>query len=390
VQRQLADLITRRAGELPLHKPELRADAAAARMRLMHTVYLSAHAVTSALQQHGRRLHHDTRHQPRQLQLGKPGLPYAVGPTSRWVQRLGVCESIAGRYVRSADGGFAAAVTGETRPPLDEPDRLQRHLARWDVQVHRTLAADPSSHSLVLASRTQAFIAATALTVLEAAAHADIFTGSTDVARLQRAVASSGEAWNQLASRWADLAPANTRADPNLTHAADQLRAAGRELTHTSRGKATPEDIRDRVDLTRLVESLGHAAAAAVDIAHLARELADNPDLTGPARPLSIRAHNETELINRSAKGAAERDVVWIRPMDVLANKLVPVPRPVADGLIGVSSRVLKESGRAAATLGIEVDHLEAPTPLAPHPRTRPRIHEHRAIGPKAPQPHTR
>ena len=283
---RVADLITRRAGELPLHNPEVRADAAAARMRLMHTVYLSAHASTSALQQHGRQLHHDTRHHPRRLQLGNPGLPYAVGPTARWIQRLGVCESIAGLYVRSADGGFAAAVTGETRPPFDEPNRLQRHLARWDVQVHRTLAADPSPRNLVLASRTHAFIAATTLPLLETAARAGILAGPTDVARLQRAVATSGEAWNQLASRWADLAPAHTRADPDLAHAADQLRAAGRELTHTSTGRVTHEDILDSVDLRRVIESVRHAAVAAVDVAHLARDLANNPDLTGPARPL--------------------------------------------------------------------------------------------------------
>lgn len=343
---RVTDLLERSAVELPRHRPDIQSDVAAAQMRLMHTVYLSAHAVTSSLQQHGRQLRHGEQ---RPAQLANPGPPYAAGPTGRWVQRIGVCEGIAGHYVRGTAGGFAAAVAGEVMPRPEDPGRLHHELARWDVQVHRSLAADPSPHNLVLASRTQAFIAATALPLLTAAHHAGLVAGE-DLQPLTNAVETSGDAWNQLASRWADLAPTSSRADSDLTRAAAHLRAAARELTHSPKGKPTATDIVERVDIVRALGSVQHALAAAVGVAHLTRDPAANPDLTGPARPLSIRAHNDTETANaRQPYGGDAEDVLWVTPQDVFANKAVPLPRPVADNLALAARHVVSAAASATA-----------------------------------------
>ena len=363
--------------DLPLQRPDVRADIAAAQMRLMHTVYLVAHATTSSLQQHGRRLHHDTNRDRRPLPLATTGLPYAVGPTNRWVQRVGVCEGIAGRYVRGTDGGFAAATAGEVILRPEDPGRLHHELARWDIQVHRSLAADSSPHDLVIASRTQAFIAATALPLLTTAQQAGLGTDG-DLQPLTAAVETSGMAWSQLASRWADLAPAGSRADRDLTRAAAQLRAAAREITHSSEGKATAADILERVDLARALDSIQHALAAAVDVAHLACDPAANPNLTGPARPLSIRAHNDTEKTNETRlRHEREQDVVWVTPQDVLRNRSVPLPRPVAEGLERASSAVVAASQRAAACWRIEASDPGAAPPLVTPVRPPAAQHRH-------------
>ena len=359
---RVGDLVTRRGHDLPLDRLEVRADAAAAQMSVMHTVYLSAHAATSALQQHGRRLHHDSQDRGRPLQLASQGLPYAVGPTRNWVQRLGVCESIAGRYVDRVNGGFARAVAGAATPPPEDPDRLHLALATWDVQVHRTLASDPSPRNLVLASRTQSFVAATALPLLGAAEHAGLLPHQADSERIHATITASGEAWNQLANRWADLASSDSRADPDLTHTASQLRAACRELTHRPGGPATPQQVANTVDLPRAIDGLCLALEAAVDVAHLAREPSTDPDLTGPARALSIRAHNDTEFANEARPNADHLDVVWVSPGDVLANKLVPLPRPVSEGLVMAARDALTSSATAAsAVAGASRAHRPGP-----------------------------
>lgn len=355
---RVAQLLEHHGTDLPVHRPDVRADIAAAQMRLMHTVYLAAHATTSSLQMHGRRLHDNPSEDRRPLPLASAGLPYAVGPTGRWVQRIGVCEGIAGRYVRRTHGGPAAALAGEAIPPPDEPDRLQRALAHWDIQVHRTLAADPSPHNLVLASRTQAFIAAATMPILAALDHAGrVGDDSGDVAELTAAIEVAASAWNQLASRWSDLVAPETRADPNLADAAAQLRAAGREVTHSPTGKASPELVASRVDVVRIVGGLGSALAAAVDVAHVVRDVALSQDLTGPARPLSIRAHNDTEAANeRRGRGEPEQDVLWVTPQDVLNNKPVPLPRPVAENLASAARAALAASSSAAAVAGASLE----------------------------------
>lgn len=348
---RVTDLLERSAVDLPRHRPDVQSDVAAAQMRLMHAVYLTAHAVTSSLQQHGRQLHNGEQ---RPAQLASRRAPYAAGPTGRWVQRIGVCEGIASHYVRGTAGGFAAAVAGEVMPRPEDPGRLHHELARWDVQVHRSLAAVPSPHNLVLASRTQALIAATALPLLAAAHHAGL-VADEDLQPLTNAVEASGNAWNRLASRWADLAPSSSRADLDLTRAAAHLRAAARELTHSPEGNPTATDIVERVDVVRALGSVQHALAAAVDLAHLARDSAANPDLTGPARPLSIRAHNDTELQPAVClQGGQDQDVLWVTPADVLKNRTVPLPRPVAEGLKRASVEAVRASQSAAAVAWAE------------------------------------
>lgn len=370
------DLLDRSGVDLAIHRPEVQGDVAAAQMRLMHTVYLSSHAITSALQQHGRQLHLDGDHHQRTTKLGNPGLPYAIGPTGRWVQRIGVCEAIAGRYVRGSAEGFTAAVTGEVVPRLEDPGRLHHELARWDIQVHRSLAADPGPHNLVLACRTQAVIAGTALPLLTAAHHAGL-VAEEDLEALTGAIETSGEAWNQLASRWVDLAPASARADSELTRAAADLRASVRDLIHNPVGNATSVDILARIDIARAVDSIQQALAAAGDVAHLIRDPASNPDLTGAARTLSVRAHNDTELQTATHQQVGPyQDVVWVRPADVLKNRNVPLPRPVSEGLIRASAKVIRTSQRAGAapwsTVANNVASESAISPHRPHPLIPP------------------
>jgi hypothetical protein len=70
-------------------------------------------------------------------------------------------------------------------------------------------------------------------------------------------------------------------------------------------------------------------------------------DLTGPARGLSIRAHNDIEA--GLATQAPDGDVVWVSPRDILARRIVPAPRPVVDGLCRASLRTVDACDSAAS-----------------------------------------
>ena len=73
------------------------------------------------------------------------------------------------------------------------------------------------------------------------------------------------------------------------------------------------------------------------ELAVVVAEKADAPDLIGPARALSRRAHNDVEAGLATAP-ASGRDVVWVSPADILAKRMVPVPAPVSEAMRAASS----------------------------------------------------
>jgi hypothetical protein len=74
---------------------------------------------------------------------------------------------------------------------------------------------------------------------------------------------------------------------------AAEVRAAYRELTHASTTMASLEVIATRPSLEPATRATLHALESGAELAYVVGEKADTPDLTGPARALSIRAHND-------------------------------------------------------------------------------------------------
>src|SRR5215218_8024746 len=119
---------------------DVRADIAAARARIMHTLYVSAHGTAVAITEH-------TKNLQDQLQIDiRRRRPVAERPSSHEIGaaqalsiRFGVFEQLVGGYV--AAHPVTPAVLGESKavPPAS---RLQSVLAGWDIQAHRTLLAN--------------------------------------------------------------------------------------------------------------------------------------------------------------------------------------------------------------------------------------------------------
>ena len=358
-----ADLIGRRGGHIRPMDTAVRADVDAARMRIMHTLYVGAHGVGVAARQHVADVELSTRGKSSRESRGVPRGQDAIS-------RLAAFEQLAGAYVGNR---FARAAQGEqVRGPYGT-ERLQRALIGWDIQAHRTLAASPTAANLLLASRTQAGIATAAGAIL----HAGARTGHVDTDayehRLAPTVDATQVAWTHVASRWAEMTSPADRTDLDLVHAAGELRAAVREVAHDKTTWARPDVMAGRVDLGEAAQHLQQALSAAVDVACVLRDVAaQDTNLTGPARAMSHRANADIDLTDPRQRG---EDVVWVTPGDVHANRPVAIPQPVRAGLVDATDTLVQTAGNvmsAAACLDrVTQDRTpgSGPEPTAPPSR---------------------
>ncbi len=345
-----AATLVRRFGQQPsLYRLEPRRDVTAARTRAMHTLYVATHAVTVALHQRGQDMRDDAK------QAGDP-IPEATrhpepGDPGRWITRLRGCESMAADYIT---GHVPGAFEGEARPAPVDTDRMERALTRWDLQVHRTLARTPEATNIEAVARTEAGIASCGQALIEAATRNDDLAPPMLSQRLPSALTHAARAWRGLAGRWSDLRTPTTPPDPALARAAAEVRAAFRELTHDATTMAPLEVIADRPGTGPAAAALVNTLEASAARAVLVAEQADNPHLTGPARALSLRAHNDADS---STTVAVDEDAAWVSPADIVAKREIPLPPPVADGLRSASHLATATAATAATAFSADNIH---------------------------------
>ena len=132
---------------------------------------------------------------------------------------------------------------------------------------------------------------------------------------------------------------------------AAEVRAAYRELTHASTTMASLDVIAARPGLEHGTRASLHALDSGSELAYVVGEKAHTPGLTGPARALSIRAHNDVEA---GLAAAPAGDIVWVSPADILARRTVRLPPPVRESLRTASAitAAAASSAGAAATVG--------------------------------------
>lgn len=251
-----AALVRRYGAEIPHEQPDAHRDLEAARTRIMHGLYLTAHAVNVALHEHGRDRVNDARSAGRRIHLAQHHSPYAIAPTGVWVDRMSACENTARSYLTDR---FTQALAGEAVRPVDDPSRLAQALANWDIQTHRALARDLELSNILLITRTQGLIAGASIVLVDAAATAGVLERSE---RLVPAIAEAGRSWSNLASRWGDLAPPGARLEEPLARAAAEVRAAYRQITHDKTTLATPDVIAKRPGLPQAVPATLRAIEA--------------------------------------------------------------------------------------------------------------------------------
>lgn len=334
---QAADLVRRYGAEVPLGRRTARDDLDAALARVMHGVYVSTHAVSVALLERGRDQVNDTRETSHPVPLAQTHTAYAVGVMAGWVQRLGTAERTAGDYLT---GRIPATLEGQAPIIAEDPGRLGRALTAWEIQAHRTLAAEPTAADIHLVARTQTFITGATHVLLNAAATHTGITLPTDAERLLSAVDAAGATWKNIAGRWAEMTMPTTRHDIDLLRASAEARAATLELTNDKTTLASSAAIAARPGFEHAVAAVLRALPAGADLAHVVAEQAAQPGWTGRARALSIRAHNDVEAGRAPAHSLAD-DRAWVSPADIHAKREIPLPAPVAEALRGTCDRLV-------------------------------------------------
>lgn len=266
-----AVLVERNGRHVQPTTPQTRADIAAAQSRVVHAVYVAAHATAVAVTAyvHDLRERLDTatrRHTPLAERPNLKSVPAATA----YLDRLDVFEQLAGIYVASHP--VALAALGEVNP-LPPGTRLESVLARWDIQAHRTLASHPEPADLLRVARTQALITTVAEVITSAAADQGVVDRAL-VQRLAPTLQATQVAWTLTANLWSGVRSPNGHADPALVRTASDVRTAVAATATTPTGWASPEQLADQLDLGRTVRTLHLGMVASVDVAYVMREVA--------------------------------------------------------------------------------------------------------------------
>ncbi len=344
-------------GRLP---SQAGADPALAKARLMHTLYVGAHAIAVALQQHQRDL--------RAAVSGKHRLPFGESfeQTRQAQQRMAGFEQLAGAWVaRTYPEHSRALLRG---PPGD--GRLAQALARCDVQAHRSLATSTSTADLLYASTTERAIGSLSHLILGAGAATGALDPGQYRERLSPALDRAEGAWAGAARLWGELTHrTQRRVDLPLLGAAERAVGALREIAYDGLTVATPEVIATRTDLRAAAQTVQLSLATSGDLACLIRDTAAAAPMLGDARGIGaiLARRPETQGLSVDEDMAPE----WgVNPWAVATHAVIPVPPPVRDVLVMAADRVL-DAAAAAISAGAFLDHTPpAAPPVGDSPRT--------------------
>ncbi|MGV1009114.1 MAG: hypothetical protein ACOYBY_10990 [Dermatophilaceae bacterium] len=336
-----AQLVAGRRHTTAALSPAAHLDSEAARTRLMHVLYASAHSTTVCLDRYAETL----RQRLSQHQALRAGESPRRAQDTR--ERVAAVERLAGSYLLSR---WPAALTGEHRDPI-EPDRLQQALARWDVQAHRTLAGTPTAINLTWIVRVQRDITL-ATAIIGSAAGARGVLDPQHTQRLGSALAALEQAWATVGAALEPLQGRHRRPDSTLLLAAGEARAALRDITHEGAGLTTHAVMASRVDLAAAAASLGDSLTAGVDLAHVLRDAVQDPQLTVAARAAHTMA----------TSGGDEPPLAgWVHAGDLHHNREITLPVPARQILTEHVSGVIA-AALAAESAGAAFRPAQAPS----------------------------
>ena len=354
-----AVLIERHGRDVKPTTPESRADIAAARARVMHTLYVAVHGTSVAVAGYTKELQNQ-RDRAAQRHSPLSDRPHArdIAAANGLLNRLAVFEQLAGTYV--ADHPVTVAALGEIAVPT-RATRLDSALARWDIQAHRSLASNPDPADLVRVARVQALLATTTAVIVEAAAEKGKLDQAT-VQRLSPVLDATQVAWTQAARRWSELAVPAGLPEPALVRAASDVRAAVAATAHTATGWATPDQLDARLDLAKTAQTMKLSMIASIDVGYLTREVAAlGQGLRAPSRERNLRAPAKSE-------SAAEKDQVRSTGTagatrgQVADMETIPLAESVRQGLVKLSDNVIASAVNAVAAAAPLEDHRPATT----------------------------
>ncbi|XVX18686.1 hypothetical protein ACQP1U_09970 [Actinomycetota bacterium] len=366
-----SDLLARR--DSTAMNPQIRADVGAARARLVHTLYIGVHVTLDreVMNMQARRA------AVRSPEPGKrpPGpdypnnLEFAV--LSRTRDRIAAFEQLAGSYVSRT---YPHALDGEHKPP-PQADRLRQALVTWDIQAHRSLSRSPSAENIFLAAQTQMMIAQGGQVLLRAAGQAGRIEADLYASRLGPAMDNAHAAWSNLSRSWSHLMPphALVNADRSLVEAANEVRAAYRDVAYDRTRPADAFEIADRVELRATAQTVQQSISSSVDVAHVIGHATDDTDVRVPARLLNARAQHLQGVEGAAADAPSGG---WVTAAEHVNNAPAVLPELVREELQARTDAVAASTSVAMGA----ASSLESRASSPARPAANGRMHQDRAV----------
>lgn len=330
-------------------QPQLR-DAFAARVSLIHTLYLSAHGTSLALtgnvaleKTDRTRLSHVARLRVVQGETRKV-------PAEQVRDRVAALEELSYSFLH---GHFPGAFDHRHQPPPD-PGRLSRAVSAWDVQAQRLLARRPRTVDLLGVASTTARAAGLSHRLWEAAAEAGRFDAGAHEHELSPAVDGMIDGWGRVAAHLSPLHHPQERPDRALHEAAREVLAAFRELASDRGRPATPSLIAERVDLDLLIRDLHHFHATATTTGPTFQEAVAEAALDVSARP----AHQMlTERLDLDGPIPPPHEQAPISPRALVNRSAVPLPETLRSRLLPNTDRAVRATDSALRAVHAVADH---------------------------------
>lgn len=353
------DLVARRHQARPVPASDVLADGAAARTRVIHTLYVTAHAMSLAARHAATDRSPGSRQQPGWRSNALGGL--------RAVQTLAdSLEQLAGEEVRRT---YPAAVQGEWRE-VPNPSRLSESLAAWEVEARRAMVGSPTPADRAEVVRIQGALLAMGRVLMGVAAQ----QGAIDRDGFRDLVAPR---WLELEGRVGDarsmVQDLATRGagglDARLARAGSEVVLAHTEIVLDGTTIASPAEIARRTDLrTTSIDIASGLSAAAGVLTQLATSLSD-PAFTTNAVGLQ-------QLINRieGQNGLRHESPTtpWVDPRDLALSRAVAPPdwiRAELDGALNAAAHALSLTIDANIQVGLGRE-AQPPSPsMGPSPK---------------------
>lgn len=315
------------------------ADVEASRLRTMHSLYLTSHAV-------GATLGHELKgFEDREEARTRRHAPETV---ENFRERVAGVEQLLGWAVARE---WPSTLAGEHTGPVDS-SRLAESWAAWELQAHRALAQSPTTGTLAAVSMNQVSALVGGNNLVQAAALLERVDPLEYRDRLRPVLEQSAHQWHGAAQAWQQITPQDARTiDPALLQAGRELRAALIEIQRDGAVRATPETMADRIDLAEATRTVHRAVIGSADLARAAQDVATDAPLTAPARPVQKATQAVAERAYADHIDASPHSS-WVSPKDLQRNTHVPLPQSLREDLAKNMGAVItaSESARSAAS----------------------------------------
>lgn len=281
-------------------------DAFAARVKVMHCVYVAAHAVSVGLVQNELAERFDTR-----------SAHFSV-PAEELRRRVLDVEQIAYSYIQ---GHYPQALDAGHREPVDET-RIPTAIAAWDIHAQRVLVREPTTHALARVAGAAFTASIHAHRLWRAAAQAGHVDAGTVKHEIVPALETMIEQWDGAHTLFRRLTHRLDSSPAALNHACWELPDAMRALSRDPLAQPI-EPLDQSVNLAVAVRSLHRFHATVAGVAGVVHEVTRDVELLVDARGANNLITAGAEEVDRWGRPALSAVVA---PGDLLCKRAIPAP----------------------------------------------------------------